>query len=719
MKFRWWLAAGGLLLLVLLPQAGDGCGPFIETMKFTAYHGLLQSDLDAGQYGVIRPHFVRRELLLAYRALSGVPLSEKDDTSEPAPASGSVQDWLKARQEVAGAPALSQLATDRKVPGGDYQEYANCLDGAFQSAIAALRQRIAQWGAGDPQTAEWLRGQDQVFQNCAGGAVIPPALPNAAADLAADRQYQIAAAEFYAEQYDRAETDFDRIAADAKSRWHEVAPYLVARACIRHATIGGKQDKLGEAEKRLDAILHDAGRKQWHAAAGSLLEFVQSRAEPQARLVALGDELMKPESGPRLSRILTDYTRIWDRLEETKGQPPVQQSDVAAWIATFQHPNAGPADWRSRRTLPWLVAALVWAPDKDPSNADLIRDARAVPADSPPYASAVYYGILRQIRSGEPDAARQWADDAISKLKAPSAINMLRAERLRLARDWPEFLRYATRKPVATSIFDDSDDPMTEDETKAHPVAFDEDAAEALDRATPLSLWIEAVRPGSFPEALQAGISRTGWVRAVLLGDVASARTLAQRTADLNPELRAEMQSYLAEKDPAAAHFAAVFLMLRGPGFEPAVRAGFGRQDKVMESDILRDNWWLLGPPSPANSDDAFPAMHEALYDLYPDGRFIPPAFLPTDRRAAGEGEWQKIQDRAASGVDYLCGEAIGWSKSHPRDSRVPQALHECVVATHYGPTDKASTGFSKQAFEILHRNYPNSEWAKQTKYWY
>src|SRR4029077_19627963 len=103
------------------------------------------------------------------------------------------------------APPLDRLTADRKVPGSDFQFYSNCLDGAFASATDTLNQRIATWGAASPQLAEWLRGQDQVFQNCEAGATIPAAAPN----IAPDREYQIAAAEFYAEQYDKAEVAFD------------------------------------------------------------------------------------------------------------------------------------------------------------------------------------------------------------------------------------------------------------------------------------------------------------------------------------------------------------------------------------------------------------------------------------------------------------------------------------------------------------------------------
>lgn len=723
MRCRWGLGAAALALAALLaPEAGDSCGPFFPEMRFTTYHGLAADELAKGQYGVVRPHFWRADLIVAYRAFSGVPLREDEDAAPPAaldPQWNRAEDWLKARGAVPGASHIDFLRADRKVPGGDYEMYPNCLDAAFSTAAETLRKRIAQWGAASPQLAEWLRGQDQVFQNCSEGAAIPAPIAGASAELAADRQYQIAAAELYAEQYDRAEADFDRIAANAASPWHGIAPYLAARAAIRAATIGGVTGKLQGAAGRLRAILADPAQQQWHDSAQGLLDFIRVRTEPRQRLVELGQQLVKPGLGEQFGPMLREYTTIWDRLEANKEQPPAAESDLAAWIAAYQNRTPGNVDWHTRHALPWLAAALVWAPANDPAGGDLIRDARAVPPDSPAYATVSYYGILRQIRAGQLEAARQWAGEALGKVRAPSAMNLLRAERFRLARGWPDFLEYATRKPIGSSTEGDSDEPLTDGETKQNPEAFDEDAVQSLNQATPLALWVDAARNERLPRNLRARIARAGWVRAVVLGGAATARTLARRVAELQPELAAEMRKYLAETDEAGARFTAVFLMLRGPGLEPVIRSGFGRPDRTMERSVFRDNWWSFetraGRPVPAGSD------HEALYDIYPDGKTIPPDFLPRERRAAGEAEWEALQDRAVNGVNYLCAETLAWARSHPQDPRVPQALHEAVNATHYGPadTDKLSSGYSKQAFDLLHRRYPESEWTRQTKYWY
>ena len=80
------------------------------------------------------------------------------------------------------------------------------------------------------------------------------------------------------------------------------------------------------------------------------------------------------------------------------------------------------------------------------------------------------------------------------------------------------------------------------------------------------------------------------------------------------------------------------------------------------------------------------------------------------------ETQAARLAASAANGVNSLAGVAIEYGRAHPR---VPEALHLAVRATRYGPTDDASHALSKQAFELLHRRYPNSEWAKNTKYYY
>jgi hypothetical protein len=719
MSYRRFCFAGVALLFV--PGVVESCGPFLEFAQFTTYHTTFPDEFASGRFGVLRPHYWRADLLVAYRILSGVLVSKGETPgplSEGYPPSDRMMPWLDARNKLKGVPVLQEIDADKKVRGSGFEVYPNCLSGAFETAADTLRKRIAEWGASSRQVSEWVRGQDEVFQNCSAGPAIPPRIPWADKLLAADREYQIAASEFYAEQYDKAEADFDRIALDRSSPWHEIAPYVAARVCIRQGTIGQNEDKLRQAAERLRTITDDPARGPLRTPAQELLNFVQARLDPDKRLVDLGNELMRPRQGVQLQRVITDYTKIWDAMEMSGHAPSTGNSEVTDWIATFQKGGGTVGKWRAKTTIPWLLAALVWAETEKAGASDvkdLIEAAHAVKPDSPGYATAMYYGILTQIRQGESDAARQWADEALSRKEPEQVANLLRAERFSLARNWAEFLRFAPRTPVASSG-DAMDWPLDPANAKQRRPALDADASNSLNTTVPLRLWADAAENKLLPRNLQAEIAQAGWVRAVILRDQSSARRLAERLSELEPEFNAGMRGYLAEQDSAAANFFAVFLMLHTPGFEPQVRTGWGRATAPLKSDMLRDNWWSVTNPPKTNPETS---AHQALLDLYPNGRFGPEGFLSADQREAGTTEWAQVKERAGNSVDYLCSETIAWAQGHPQDSRVPEALYLAVQATHYGPADGSSSAWSKRVFMLLHSGYPSSEWTKKTKYWY
>jgi len=58
-------------------------------------------------------------------------------------------------------------------------------------------------------------------------------------------------------------------------------------------------------------------------------------------------------------------------------------------------------------------------------------------------------------------------------------------------------------------------------------------------------------------------------------------------------------------------------------------------------------------------------------------------------------------------------------SESAANFARVAKALHLAVRATRFGCTDAGSSAQSKAAYQLLHRQYPKSEWAAQTKYYF
>ena len=737
----------GLLLLcavaVLNPPAGDACGPFFPEVSFV-YEHEPGPDFLRGELGIVKPGYYRRHLIVAYRYLSGAPLTPGEvEAFQPresiqveaypgAWTSGSGH-WLKARAAVPDVPKLDRIDVfANRIHGTMYFAFQNCLDDAFESAVATLSERSTRWGANSPLLAEWLRGQDQVFSNCSLGprwdmkpqkpgdpdpfpAHIPSQLPTGTdPTLLADREYQIAAARFYSGHYHAAAEAFSAIAADVHSTWQSFGTYLAARSLLRAGTVDDDKPALLAAEKAFQAIVADPKQSRVRDSASGLLDYARGHLYSEDRMVELGDVLAKPAPGPSFEAALTDYTMLWDRLQHG----PAGRSDLADWITTLEAGNAAHAleRWHNGGGSPWLVAALGAVQSLDADTQPLLVAARKLGPADPAYASAAYYGVRLNRAAGQLDEARAWADEALAAKLPLSAKNDLLHLRTLLARNWTEFLRFTPRRPVVYETGEadlERLEPASKSAKTHEPEpTFDADALDAFNRIIPLSLWIDATANPLLPKRLQAAVTDSAWVRAVLLGRGAEARALAGTLARGRPKLAVALHAYAAQSSAADARFDAVFLLLRTPGLSPLLHFGYGRVTLAGKIDSFHDNWWELRQPGSNSSPDPLQAP-KGVADS------VPQIFLSSTQRAAGDREWAALAGRAGVATNFLCAETLTWAKSHPGDPRLPEALHLAVRATRYGPKDKSTRDYSRQSFELLHRRFPNSEWVRKTKYWY
>jgi len=602
--------------------------------------------------------------VVAYRYLSGVPLTGEEITAFSAKPvtnpENAVQMWMDARKK-ASAPELAPVDPERQVRGaGTFDSYVNCLDDAFRTASATLAKRTAAWGVGSANLKEWIAGQDQVFSNCSGPKSIPGPVAGNDPVLKADRQYQIAAAAFYAGDWDLARKSFD-------------SPYLKARVSVREATIGGKREAFARAEAELTAAKETA-----------LIGYLRASSKPLERLTELSEMLSKPEPGPAAAESMTDFVLLYDKLRDGqigKADGLTAKSELGDWIETYQlgvHPHAV-EKWRGTKKLPWLVAAIASTKAGDADTEELIAEAVKVDVKSPAYATVNYY-------AGSLDAehARQIFDEALKQPLPVSSRNLFLQMRMQIAKDWAEFLKFSARVPVGEEF--DVGEQTTEWKGGA---VFDDEAVLLFNKSIPLSLWIEASKSPLLTAHLRDELATAAWVRAIVLGKTAEAHALAGVIQTPS------MKSYLAAS-PETAQFAAVYLMLKTPGMSPWLRSGFGRDGKVGELSEFRDNWW-----SKLN-EDARPVER----------------FLTEADRAQGALEWKAMM-ALDNGGDYLAAEAVRYLKANPSDPRGAEALALAVRATHFSTTDEKTGPLSKQAFDLLHANYPNTSFAKNTKYWY
>jgi hypothetical protein len=765
------LAIATFTLAGLLSPTGrvEACGPFFYDEVFVRPH--QPDDLAAfakGKLGLIQPGFDSNEYAVAFRYLNGGSLdkAEQNSVQPPEPdfdrmtpeewkayeaAQKAAEEstppklWQKARAEyLPSAPAPNQdIAVDMSSGNFHYQSnFLNCSDHAFQTATLTIRKRAASWGKSSPTLLDWIHAQDAVFSNCNGkDTSMPAAAPsNSPALLRADRAYQIAAAKFYAQKFDEAAQEFTAIAADKDSPWQEWGNYLAARATVRKAFVESKganafsEDRadfdpavMQQAQQILERELASAHPQPSRFDLEAELNFIRIRTEPEKRTTEICTGLSGPTPDPHFKQNLEDLSWILSNNVSAsfKTQPPLL-TWIAAWRGTAK-PQDVYALWQQTHTLPWLVVAIAKADAKSDSATipSLLSAAEAVPITSPAYQTVFYHRVRLLLELNHLDEARALLDPALTATKSnkpDSWRNALLAERLSAARDFNEFLIYAPRTALETgsqaavdlragcqnragiALYGNTTAPCPELD---HPLTFDDDATTILNEKTPLSRLIEAAQSPILPANLRQNIAIIAWTRAVMLEDAKSAAALVPL---LPKDLGVTAQT--------TSGLPALVTILRNDGIQPVLNHGIARVASFNQFDQYSDNGWCaLGRTPQSSGDNSLPRP------VLPQ----PALFTPTEQQRAA-AEYDHLKSLPDS-QDLIGQRVLTYAKAHPSDPLVPEALHFTVRATRYGcrtydpniPWDQRPKFqlLSKAAFQLLHKNFPNSPWTAKTPYYF
>ena len=539
---------------------------------------------------MVQPSFARSYLYVAYRYLGGAGFSQTEQQAlvelwhdrldlrwEPN-FEQAVKQWQEARQKVVSGPAPKiEVYRNREKPN-EYDSYLNCQNDAFETAATTLEARMKKLGSDSSAVKQWVEAQDQVFANCSEGQHIPAALA-ADADglLRADREYQIAAANFYAGNFDVAKTQFESIAVQAKSPWRATAPYLVARTLIRKASLGPDETKkaaLAEAEEQLNKILANPELKSSDIAAKRLLNIVRIRLHPEERLHELGLSLASKGDQASLKQDLWDYTVLLDQFvgdgeehhQKAEASPvDLEGDDLTDWLVTFQSNKPEALDhslarWQATSSVPWLIAALSKVEPQHAKAAMLQAAAAKIPPASPAFATASFQSVRLDIAAGRSAEARTKLDDLLRKHRSRfnlSSLSLLQQQRMIVSTSLDDFLTYAQRLPAGFSWDEDGREiPAEESEVGEELKAvqgkalFDSDAAEILNRRMPLALLSQVASNNRLPDHLRRDVTQAAWLRAVLLGDTTTATALIPKLKSVVPELTPLLDEYVKRSRP-------------------------------------------------------------------------------------------------------------------------------------------------------------------------
>ena len=684
MKSGYRLAAAALAISAVFPCAVDTSPSFVPRR----HPEKFDTTFLRGQLGIISPGLLPKYKLIAWRYLSGIPLDQDEQeaiaTTVPlgnasAPA---LEQWRTA-QSVGGALNPPYVYTGKSSRLDPNVYYDNCLPDAFSVAAGTLYDRRDTY-ANPEMLRAWMLAQSQVFQNCTSNKPVYPdaPLPSLTPLARADREYQIAAAHFYAEDLEGAERLFRAISTDNSSPWRETSHYMVARTLIRKAALLHRPEALLQA----NALLHGIESGPFYDSAQRLITYINTLSDPLNALKTLGGEFAAPHAGAAISDRLGEaaFALTSARFQDVLTKPGLPEP--FDWIGAL---DSGATDdsvrrWRSTRSALWLVAALINAKPEDEANAELIDAALKVPENSPAFDTVAFNSVRLLIGSGQTSVARRRLNTLLLKphRNLNSVDNAYREQRMSLATNFDDFLRWAPRRPIG--IADDDGYNRSTDDT---PI-LGYDSVQALNSLTPLPKLMEAAASTRLPQGSRAQLAISAWTRAFILGNDAAAGSLSDAIAKAHPAWASDLEAFRTSVGDQQ-RFTGALLVSRHADFHPSVAIAFA------------PDWWCAELPRADPGDS------------------LPKGALTPNERLQAKNELQRIHD-AGPAQSVLAPIVMSWAKTHPEDPRVPESLHRLVRITRYGCRGTDGNGkISKAAFDLLHQRYPSSEWARRTPYWF
>jgi parvulin-like peptidyl-prolyl isomerase len=574
---------------------------------------VLDKEFKFGRLGVLLPTYEREPLYLAYRALMlGRPALEKQEadtapkTYEMDRPGGGVAVWLEQRSTVADQPPPRMPDQYRSFEAGGFGKYLNCANGAFNLATETLQALKVNAKLGKAAVQEWVAAQDAVFDLCGdpGNSLATPQPPaelsaSAAPYLRQMRQYQVAAANFYAGDYADALRRFDAIAADKRHPMRAWANHAGLRTLLRSASmdrsfllrvqeirgsdapmerkradfagaLSENERKMGQIYEqivaRVKTIQADKTLETVHEPARKLLKQAAQVIVPDRVYTELSAILGRFDTDVERSRQLGEWGVFGDRLFDYGGHGDLiaklrAQYEYFDWIRTIQGctdnklpPNfAGRCQqesahalerWQASKSKTWLTATLITAQQLSPQLEPALEAARQSAPDSMEYLTLRYHMVKLLRGAGRRDEAAAMIDQVLA---GPNYT-----------------VRPDGRRSMASAnnLFRQERLALAKNEQQALPYLLRDssrrlgaDGDELLNRRLSSE---DLLRLGKIP-AVDAGLRSqllvAAWWRGDMTGNTAAAEAAARQVIDAEPRLVDAALAYLKSTDADERHY--------------------------------------------------------------------------------------------------------------------------------------------------------------------
>jgi hypothetical protein len=690
--------------------------------------------------------------------------------------------WVEARKLVPGGAAPDEYIRVGRM-SADYVYVPTCLSHAFDTAATTLTDRVRRYGADSPGVQAWLRTQNSVFEACGGDAGSLAPIPADAPEwLRKDHDYQQAAFALYSRRFDEAAKRFRAISQDPASPWRSYGLYLVARSLFNAAIDPPNPDRFAATRAAAEAVIAAPTEVFGKNAARSILRALDYREHPARLLLQLDRELTAGALPDDVDVALRDYVTLqpggapepdladWMRTMRSETLSPSSPFANDPWLialgldaivdAVLTVPVETPAErarrrWSESGDAAWLIAALALTRTDDPHAAALAADATRVKPDNPAWLTAQYHRFRLTLDTENPADLRRGIDALLARRDLTrSDRNLFLGLRTQVAADRADLIRAALREPYCrdlvprpcTSIYDPTGD-ITLGHGPGGLLGFGEDARAIIDRM-PLTMRAAVARDRTLPPELRLDVALTSFARAVALRDDGIADQMASDLVLLLPQLRADWQRIVASRG-STKRYAQLFAMAKLPGLRPDLASYHRPRGTVRQFGGYWARWTTL-PGGAATSDAGLPAassyaadgisgrhddaldMGQGEDDLVCRGKcgaggrpvHLPPFVAEAQARATAErGRYQaegryldNETETYPAGTVFLWDELLDHARANPTDPRSPEALYWLIRIGRWGGN---YNHMSKRAFQLLHRRYPGSVWAKRSPYHY
>ncbi|MCK9265652.1 hypothetical protein M0P98_02015 [bacterium] len=734
----------------------QACGPYFPTFVSNT-EGIFEvhkphyykSDFSGTSPGILSPNWQISSLYQAYKGLTTgnieipkpevysfwsneKPLSNSEPLSPEA-------EWREARKKI----TTKDVRIDKWHQGAFFDYFYNIGDDAFYTATKTLNQRIKIYSKEEIEI--WLDGQDAVF----GDGRLEPFEKTLDMNiknplLKQDREYQRAAACFYSGKYEEAEKRFREISKNQQHPWRDYSALAVGRTLLRRAHFEGdlvlknikdrrtsinksnkvKQKWMKKANRQFENILRDKTLKSVHPSAKNLIGYVNFRIAPYERMLDTEKELLSALSYSENLRLnIYDFTQLYNRFKKNDTNFIMRRGgDFSRWLLSFQteyeeKTGHSASVYLREKSLPWLIVALKHLRPYDTSKTEIIQSAYRIKEDSPAYFSVMYYLLLYKVKYEK--NREEIKNELESLLKG-----------LNDKKDWALWDSFMDLRAQVSSNMEDA---LNHSLRKTHLVYYEESCYSiapgqevVLDNKVkdffniylPLNRWVEvSLNDNLFTPNIREQIRFATFLRSVLLDDISATEKVALKLSETDIRLKKDLNRFLKSRNLEEKKFEAVFFILKylriNTHLDSYTDEIIIEKIKMNEMDNFRRHWW--GKPI-LGVGGGFRKLNESKYG-FPKIKYMLDFLSETDIKKAKE-ENKLILSLIAP--NYLSNAVIEYAKKNPNNKRVPESLHLAVRSTRYPRSKNLKTGdYSREAFQLLHKRYPNSSWAKKTPYWY